>query len=242
MKKIVYFLSGWCVMFCLLVGWYFLSQDFRFFVKSIKHTDGTFSTQPPISDQHQLSTQCNVLEYEQQIQLLKEEIAFLKGTTKPISEIVTQSGALVLTGMTQSWALALTGSQKPVDAAKVVGSVLKFFPTYSFEEKPYDEYFQIFGITDEFPQKYVTYTTQSFESYFFLESNYDEIYNFFEVVSYDLPITLNKTNSFGERSFFINTKTKDDYVRLVIQFEKKVFGLKIKNNYYNTIKQTLEKF
>jgi hypothetical protein len=88
----------------------------------------------------------------------------------------------------------------------------------------------------------VTYTTQSFESYFFLESNYDEIYNFFEVVSYDLPITLNKTNSFGERSFFINTKTKDDYVRLVIQFEKKVFGLKIKNNYYNTIKQTLEKF
>jgi hypothetical protein len=42
------------------------------------------------------------LEYEQQIQLLKEEIAFLKGTTKPISEIVTQSGALVLTGMTQS--------------------------------------------------------------------------------------------------------------------------------------------
>jgi hypothetical protein len=48
------------------------------------------------------------LEYEQQIQLLKEEIAFLKGTTKPISEIITNSGILLLSGATQSGSLALS--------------------------------------------------------------------------------------------------------------------------------------
>ena len=45
------------------------------------------------------------------------------------------------------------------------------------------------------------------------------------LLKFDLPFTLNETNTFGESSFFINLDSRftDDSVRLVIEYEKKLF-------------------
>lgn len=229
MKKIVYFLSFLCLFVVVVVSGYIVSDDMRFFIKSLKHPWETpYIPETFIDDEYKI-VQCDYLSYEQKIQSLQDEIAFLKQT----KNILSQSGTLQNGTGTQS-------SGTLVKQEEIL--ILKSFSGVVFQEKLYDDFFQIFGITDEFPKKYTAYTAPDIEMYYFYESSYDDVYTFFDVVSYDLPLTLNKTNAFGERSFFINLKSKDDFVRLVIQVEKKVFGLKIKNTSYNKVKAILDTF
>lgn len=229
MKKIVYILSFLCLFVVVVVSGYIISDDMRFFIKSLKHPWVTPYTPEKFIDDEYKIAQCDYLSYEQKIQSLQDEIAFLKQTKTGFSN----SGSLKNGTGTQSSGTLLQ-TEKNV--------MLTSFSGVVFQEKLYDDFFQIFGITDEFPKKYITFLAPDIEMYSFYESSYDDVYTFFDVVSYDLPLTLNKTNTFGERSFFINLKSKDDFVRLVIQVEKKVFGLKIKNTSYNKVKAILDTF
>jgi hypothetical protein len=59
------------------------------------------------------------------------------------------------------------------------------------------------------------------------------------VLTYELPYTLNETNSFASKSLFINlADSVDDWeVRILWETESVSFWLKIKKDSYNTVKE-----
>lgn len=100
----------------------------------------------------------------------------------------------------------------------------------------------LFDITTEYPDKYHEYSNKHVSLYIFSTKSYQQVYNIFDVLTYELPYTLNQTNNFGEKSFYINLEGvyADEKVRIVFQYQNKTFWLKIKKDSYNIVKQILD--
>lgn len=238
MRKIVYSILIVSFVFLLNIGLYFYSDSYSFFLKKIKYWEETsLLDKNKITDEYLLSSltslekDCNceplVCDNNQNLENNFEKVDDLIDV-KPVqsqeniqNEIINQN------------------NQK-------INEYIKKFSNYKLLEKSYDEYYKIFDITDEYPNKYTTYQAWDLEIYFFPLSNFDEIYNIFNFLINDDLITnkfdLNKTNNFWKKSFFINLKTQDEFVRLVIDDWNILFWLKIKKGYYWDIKKILQNF
>jgi len=213
MKKLTYVLIVLSALLALNVLVFVLSPDYRFYLKKLKYWDLPVDKNEIITDNYSpdFSNKCDCSK------------CLVNTSTWEIS---------------QSWSLTWTWETYN---SKDIEILTKTFSGITFTPKAYDEYYKIFGITDEYLKKYETYTSDNLEIYYFPETNFDEAYNFFETLTFDLPITLNRLNNFWQRSFYLNKKTSDDFVRVVIKYDNKIFWLKIKNIYYNEIRKILEK-
>ena len=102
----------------------------------------------------------------------------------------------------------------------------------------------LFDLTSEYPDDYFEYLGLDGDMilYLFPTREYENIREVFDVISYDMPFTLNELNNFWEASFFINVDEEfnDDFVRLVIKSTNGVFWLKIKKDLYNDTKEILK--
>jgi len=83
----------------------------------------------------------------------------------------------------------------------------------------------LFDMTTEYPDEYFEYYSENLTLYIFSTKNYKEVVNIFEAFATELPFLLNKTNSIGTNSFFINVKPEfqDEFVRVVFEYKQKVF-------------------
>lgn len=238
MRKIVYSILIVSFVFLLNIGLYFYSDSYSFFLKKIKYwEEASLLDKNKITDEYLLNSltsweeKCNceplvcdnTLNSEKNI----EQVDDLMNVTPIQPQENIQNETLS------------KNNQK-------ISEYIKKFSNYNLLEKSYDEYYKIFDITDEYPNKYTTYSSWDLEIYFFPLSNYDEIYNIFNFLINDDLITnkfdLNKTNNFWKQSFFINLKTQDDFVRLIIDDWNILFWLKIKKGYYWDIKKILQNF
>ena len=102
----------------------------------------------------------------------------------------------------------------------------------------------LFDLTGEYPDDYFEYLGLDGDMtlYLFWEREYESIREIFEVISYDMPFTLNELNNFWEASFFINVDEEfnDDFVRFIVKSTNGVFWLKIKKDLYNDTKEILK--
>jgi hypothetical protein len=100
----------------------------------------------------------------------------------------------------------------------------------------------LFDITTEYPDEYHEYFNKHMSLYIFSTKTYEQVYSIFDVLTYELPYSINETNNFWEKSFYINLEWwySDDKVRIVFEYENKVFWLKITKDSYNTVKQILD--
>ena len=114
----------------------------------------------------------------------------------------------------------------------------------AYELKQVSIHQSLFDITTEYPDDYFEYIGIDGDMilYLFPTREYEQILEVFDVISYDLPFTLNVLNNFWEASFFINADEEfnDGFVRLVINSRNGVFWLKIKKDLYNDIKEILK--
>jgi len=96
----------------------------------------------------------------------------------------------------------------------------------------------LYDITTEYPDPYYTYYSPELTVYIFPSKNYTEVKKILDVQTFELPFTINETNSFGISSLFINLKdTVDDgEVRILWETQSVTFWLKIKKDSYNTLK------
>jgi hypothetical protein len=53
----------------------------------------------------------------------------------------------------------------------------------------------LFDITTEYPDEYREYANKHLSLYMFSSKSYAQVYNIFEVLKYELPYTLNQTDS-----------------------------------------------
>lgn len=117
--------------------------------------------------------------------------------------------------------------------------ILDIFNSNSLQELELNT--NLFDITDEYPDNYLEYYSKNLTLYFFPTKNYSEVYDIFSILSSELPFKINETNSFWDNSFFINLNQdiNDSFIRMVVSHNWVVFWLKIKKNEYNIVKENL---
>lgn len=122
---------------------------------------------------------------------------------------------------------------------KIYKEILKLFSSYDLKELEINT--TLFDITTEYPDNYLEYYSKELTLYFFPTKKYSEVYDIFDTLRHELPFTINETNNFWEKSFYINLNEdiNDNIVRVVISYEWIPFWLKMKKNEYNLVKEKL---
>ncbi len=226
MKKIVYAIWGIILLFLINVWLSFSSENYNFFLKKIKYWDVFLEKEAiKVSDEYSYKNNSKTCNCE------TVQAVYCQNFTGTIAWVQTPNP-----NVTKD-TLNLTGQ---------LNILFQSFDENVLLKKPYDEYYKIFDITDEYPTEYITYSNINYELYLFPTWDIDNIYNIFELLSLDKntlkKFTLNKVNNFGVKSFFLNLAKDDGKVRLVIYNWKILFWLNIKKSYYSNIKSILEKF
>lgn len=214
MRKIIGFIIFLIIIFVVNLVFYFLSDDYRFFLKKIKDTDQVVYLEEKIIDD---TVEQNTLEWA--------EIAKISDKNEEIFELKDDTWKRVLKSEIILW----KNYQKIIDLFSIYD--LKILEMNS----------SIFDITDEYPDNYFEYYSKDLVLYIFPTKTYSGIYDIFSVLDDELPFTINETNSFWDKSFFINLNDdiNDRFVRLIISNEWVLFWLKIKRTEYNLVKDKL---
>ncbi len=214
MRRIIVFLVFLVFLFLVNVIFYFVSDDYKFFLKKIKNNDEiVYIDDTEIHDSIRNQFQdlnIAIVEYDSVNEMKEEE---------EITTFVTKKPEKIL------W--------------KNYQKILDIFSKYSL--KPIELTNNLFDLTWEYPDSYYEYYSKNLTLYFFDTKKYNEVYDVFDILTYDSPFTVNKIDNFWNSSFYINLNDdiQDNYVRLVINYKWVVFGLKIKKYEYNTIKEHL---
>lgn len=224
MRTLIQILLVLMVALILNIVWYSISEDYRFFLKKLKYREEVVYDTPSQVDDI-------------------DRIQIIDST----QEQVLENDAIQTTGTGFTFLDALSGEQKPNSEEEDIlpelspeeQNFLELFETQEFKEISLHS--SLFWLTTEYPDPYYEFESNDLTLYIFPTKNYSELKNIFTVLKFDLPFELNETNSFWEKSFFINLSSSftDDTVRIVLEHEKKLFWLKIKKDSYNTIKQVL---
>ncbi len=216
-RKIIYFLFFILFIFVVNIVLFYGNKDYKDFLYSIKL--GTQKEQElNVSDEYVYSPK-------------PEDVRYVNSTWWQSS----------WTGWkTQSWALKENKKIPELVMSDEDDNFLKLFSSYQL--KRIFIHPSLFDLTTEYPDEYFEYSNGNLSLYFFATKNYDEVLDIFNALSKTLPFTLNPTNSFWERSFYINLGKDfvDDNIRIIIENKKRVFWLKIKKDMYNQVKQILE--
>ena len=211
MRKVIHVLLIFIIIFFVNFVFYFLSDDYRFFLKKIKDNDSIIYTDvKKINDDFPLD---DIWESDIVDRNIEDNVEIVV-TKEP--EVKTQ---------TFLW--------------KIYKEVLYWFSKYDLKRIELNT--NIFDITNEYPDNYYEYYWEDVTLYFFTSKKYTEVRDIFSVLEYELPIELNEVNNFWDRSFYINLNDdiKDKFVRIVMEIRWIVIWLKIKKESYNEIKQKL---
>ncbi len=221
------------LLFLILLLWanifaYIVSEDYRFFVKKIKYKQEiVYENNGNIDD--------------------SERIIIVEENNNTITDFSPDSIATTSTeGFTFLDVLSGESLEKKEDKAlrdltrDEISFIAEFEKKFVLEKR--QSFSSLFDITTEYPDDYHEYANKHISIYVFPTKNYDEIYNIFDVLRYEVPYTLNETNNFWDKSFYINLDEvyRDGIVRIVLESQNTVFWLKIKKDNYNTVKKILE--
>lgn len=118
--------------------------------------------------------------------------------------------------------------------------ILNMFSGYNLSKL--DVNANLFDLTNEYPDEYYEFYSPKFTLYFFTSKTYNQVYDIFSILQSELPFKVNPTNTFWDKSFFINFNkdVNDETIRIVVLKDWIVFWLKVKSDEYNNIKQILQ--
>lgn len=206
------------LLFLLNLMFYFISDDYKEFIKQAKTGEKTTDQYSTFPDDIQVSEllETNVTQPEN-INDSTDDFSF-----QPIAE----------------------ETYVAEESKKVLGKnyqvILDGFSQFNFESIELTT--NLFDITNEYPDDYYEFYSKDLTLYFFDTKTYSEVKDIFQVLSYDVSFTINEVNNFVDASFFINLNEdiQDNFVRIVANYKWVVVGLKVKREQYPQIKKILE--
>lgn len=217
MRNTILFIIFLIFSFLINVVFYFVSDDYRVFLKKIKNKEVIVEEKPSfINDDFSQKEEINI---DENIEIVKPDnennIIFNKLDDNKV-EIKSN-----------------------ISLWKNYIDILDLFSNYDLQELELNT--NLFDITSEYPDNYLEYYSKDLTLYFFPTKNYKDVYDIFSVLEYELPFKINELNNYGDNSFFINLNQdiNDSFIRIVISNKWVVFWLKIKKNEYNQIKEKL---
>lgn len=219
MRKIIGFIIFLIIIFVVNLVFYFLSDDYRFFLKKIKDTNQVVYLEDKVIND--------------EVAISKEEEKILEWAE--VVEASTKNEEIFET-KEDSWNKVL---KNEVTLWKNYQTIIKLFSIYDLNKLEMNS--NLFDLTDEYPDNYFEYYSKDLILYLFPTKTYSEIYDIFSVLDDELPFTINEVNNFWDNSFYINLNEniEDRFVRLIISNKWVVFGLKIKKTEYNLVKDKL---
>jgi len=250
MNKKIYIISFIFLGFILNIFFYVISDNYRYFLQSLKNKDNTYN----INDDFEIKLN-NLVPQDISSEDNEEESIFsgLKNNFWEDSDDIYHKQNNTKSNKKQPVAISkpkihTADIKQQVEFAKessntintnIEKNILKQFKKYKL--KPLELQWRIFWLTSEYPYKYLEYYNDDLNLYLFWNKNYNELKDIFSVLWYELPIKINEVNNFWHKSFYINLNDlfDDSYVRIVIQSQSRMFGIKIKKDFYTKHKNDL---
>ncbi len=239
MKKIVYTIFSISFIFILNIFFFYYSNSYNDFIKNLKNWDKKNDLNNLITDDYILN---NINKKEPCIETSSIEKEKSPSVNEEIIDILNNNNEIVKTPLTPiiDENKILLEKLKSEEKNPKNQKLLSNFKDFNLKLDDYNDYYELFGLTTEYPNPYLTYINNDLELYIFIDDTFDNIYNTFNYLSWneERKFSLNKTNSFKTNSFFINLDG-DGFIRLVIEKNNLLFWLKLKKEYYNNIKNIL---
>lgn len=197
MRRIIHVLLFVVLLFLLNLMFYFISDDYKEFIKQAKTGEKTTDQYSTFPDDIQVSEllETNVTQPEN-INDSTDDFSF-----QPIAE----------------------ETYVAEESKKVLGKnyqvILDGFSQFNFESIELTT--NLFDITNEYPDDYYEFYSKDLTLYFFDTKTYSEVKDIFQVLSYDVSFTINEVNNFVDASFFINLNEdiQDNFVRIVANYK-----------------------
>lgn len=197
MRRIIHVLLFVVLLFLLNLMFYFISDDYKEFIKQAKTGEKTTDQYSTFPDDIQVSEllETNVTQPEN-INDSTDDFSF-----QPIAE----------------------ETYVAEESKKVLGKnyqvILDGFSQFNFESIELTT--NLFDITNEYPDDYYEFYSKDLTLYFFDTKTYSEVKDIFQVLSYDVSFTINEVNNFVDASFFINLDEdiQDNFVRIVANYK-----------------------
>ena len=245
MNKKIYIMSLILVWFILNIFFYLLSDNYRYFLQSLKYDD---VRDYKINDEFKIEI----------LDLKKDEVKPVKDNlfswlsdnfweeTKKIEPEITikNSNDEIAVEKKEDYEeleekSEFINTREEIKLTNIENNILQSFKSYDL--KQVDLHPRLFDLTWEYPDKYFEYYTKDINLYFFWNKSYSDLVDIFTVLTYELPFSVNEVNNFWNKSFYINLDDlfEDEYIRIVLEKSNKTFWLKIKKQLYEQIKNDL---
>lgn len=216
MRKVIVFIIFLIIIFIVNIWFYFLSEDYRTFLKELKDKDNTVDLQEKsFSDS-----------------LANEKIP----DVKDVKIETSNKNDKKVTNKVWSWT---TEQKNEVALWKNYLDIIDLFSSYGISKLYVNS--SLFDVTDEYPDNYFEYYSKDLTLYLFPTKTYTDVHDIFSVLTSEQPFTIKEVNNFWEKSFYINLNNdiEDRFIRMVISNKWIVFWLKIKKTDYGLVKQKL---
>lgn len=227
MRKIIIFIIFLISIFIVNLIFYFISDDYRFFIKKIKNPDRVVYLEEKNYDDN----------IENKDIIKKDKILDKKILNNAEIIATSKDNKKIFKLKSEDWVVNL---KDEIILWKTYRYILDIFSIYKL--KKLEVNLNLFDITDEYPDNYFEYYSKNLTLYIFPTKNYKQIYDIFDVLSKESPFSINQVNNFWDNSFFINLDKdiQDRFVRVIISYKWVVFWLKIKKTEYSLVKEKLK--
>lgn len=228
MKRIIIFIIFLITIFIVNILFYYLSSDYRIFLKKIKNKEWDIELQEKSFYDNKIDDEINInndLNIEDEIDLIDNEI-WLSTKNEELFEKKDE----------KTWIVEF---KNEVTLWKNYLEILDLFSNYDLNKLEFNS--SLFDITNEYPDNYFEYYSKDLTLYLFPTKTYNEILDIFNILKDELPFDINEVNNFWDKSFFLNLDNdiQDRFIRIVITNKWIVFWLKIKRTNYDEVKNKL---
>ena len=238
MRNTILFIIFLIFSFLINVIFYYISADYRFFLKNLKKNELTIEEQSNfLNDDFSYNTK--------KVDENEDDKITDENEKSEIDDIKLEDNIEIVKTSNENNLIFSDDKDNKVKIKNNVSlwknykDILDIFSNYDLQALELNT--NLFDITDEYPDNYLEYYSKELTLYFFPTKTYKEVYDIFSVLEFELPFKMNAANNFWEESFFVNLNQdiSDNFVRVVISHKWVVFWLKIKKNEYNLIKEKL---
>ena len=245
MNKKIYIIFLVLVWFILNIFFYLLSDNYRYFLQSLKYDD---ITDYKVNDEFKI----DILDLEKDVVKAPKDNLFswlsdnFWEETKKIEKTITikNSNDEKIVERKDFYEepeekSEFIDAREELKLTNIEKKILESFNWYDLKEV--DLHPRLFDLTWEYPDEYFEYYAKDINLYFFWNKSYSDLVDIFTVLTYELPFSVNEVNNFWSKSFYINLDElfEDEYIRIVLEKSNRTFWLKIKKQLYEKIKNDL---
>ncbi len=240
----IYVISFILLWFVLNIFLYIFSDNYRYFLQSLKNDNIKVDDKFDIKLEN-LDKNYNIQEQDDLFSWLAEDFNNEENNLKENNVKKDDKDKKInqktqnIKNFQQQKEVVFKPKQEEIKLTNIEKNILKQFKTYNLKEVKLHP--RLFDLTSEYPDKYFEYYSKDLTLYFFGNKDYEDLRDIFEVLSYELPFSINEVNNFWVKSFYINLENWfwDGFVRIVLQYKNRTFWIKIKKDLYNKIKTKL---